>query len=95
MSRSSTPRPAFDSTQAAGLLKSAFQAELEAVHRAGPGPAKAEVYKAPNQSSGGAWGSGGGGWAQKPTNGLMADGKDFAQALATSLNKAKQSEAKK
>ncbi|GAA5842452.1 hypothetical protein JCM3766R1_004420 [Sporobolomyces carnicolor] len=85
-------RPVFDSAHASALLRSAFQAELEAVHR--PGPARAELYKQPSSTTtttqGGAWGSAGAAWANKPTNGLMADGKDFAQALAASLEKAKQ-----
>ncbi|GAA5996693.1 hypothetical protein JCM5350_003621 [Sporobolomyces pararoseus] len=86
MSRSATPRLPFDATTASASLKSAFQAELEAVHRSN-GPNKPEVYKPP-QSGGGAWG-GGGGWAQPKTNGLMADGKDFASTLTASLAKAK------
>ncbi|GAA5882186.1 hypothetical protein JCM16303_002269 [Sporobolomyces ruberrimus] len=93
MSRSATPRLQFDGSAAAASLKSAFQAELEAVHRAGPGagPSRPQVYKPPQSQSsgGGAWASGGGGWAQPKTNGLMADGKDFAQTLAASLAKSK------
>ncbi|GAA6010046.1 hypothetical protein JCM11491_005843 [Sporobolomyces phaffii] len=78
MSSSATPSPAFDSAAAT------FQAELEAVHRGGPG----QVYKAAS-GPGGAWASGGG-WAQaKPASGSMADGKDFVQTLAASLAKSK------
>ncbi|GAA5927312.1 uncharacterized protein JCM15063_005862 [Sporobolomyces koalae] len=90
MSRSGTPRPTFDSAAAVTALRSAYQAELEAVHRAGSGPSKAEIYKAP-QAAGGAWGGSGSGWAAPKTNGLMADGKDFASALAASLARAKAS----
>ncbi|GAA5823138.1 hypothetical protein JCM5353_005791 [Sporobolomyces roseus] len=82
-------------------LSTAFQAELDAVHRAGPGQSKAEVYKPPQTSNqaggpgggGGAWAQGGG-WAQPKKNGLMADEKtDFASSLASSLAKAKASNA--
>ncbi|GAA5893116.1 hypothetical protein JCM8208_004350 [Rhodotorula glutinis] len=80
MHRSNTPKPASDARAAADLLRSAFQAEIDAIHRGGSGP-KGEVYKPP-AGSGGAWGAA----ATQPKPGKLADGSDFVQQLAASLD---------
>ncbi|GAA6022124.1 hypothetical protein JCM10207_000770 [Rhodosporidiobolus poonsookiae] len=88
MSRASTP---FSADATSSTLKSLFQAELDSVHRAAPGAPKPEILKvaAPAPPAGkGAWGGGAAQWGQsKP--GAMADGQDFLQSLAASLEKAK------
>ncbi|GAA5896817.1 hypothetical protein JCM6882_005043 [Rhodosporidiobolus microsporus] len=88
MSRAATPRP-FDAAASAESLKSLFNAELDAVHRAPAGaPNRPEIFKPAQQAAGGAWGGGAAQWGQtKP--GAMADGKDFLQTLAAAVEKAK------
>ncbi|BGP39264.1 hypothetical protein JCM10449v2_003202 [Rhodotorula kratochvilovae] len=86
MQRANTLKAPFDARAAADLLSAAFQAEADAIHRAPPGQPKGEVYK-PSASSaggGGAWGA-----AAQPKLGKLADGSDFLQVLAASLDKAK------
>ncbi|GAA5933545.1 hypothetical protein JCM3775_003727 [Rhodotorula graminis] len=88
MRRANTPTPAPDARAAADLLRSAFQSEIDAIHRAGPGQPKGEVYKPP---AGGASAVGGGAWgaaaATQPKPGKLADGSDFLTQLAASLDK--------
>ncbi|GAA5945408.1 hypothetical protein JCM1841_003902 [Sporobolomyces salmonicolor] len=64
---------------------SAFQAELDAVHRAAPAADRPEIYKPPQQATG-AWGSAAA-WGAQPKSGAMADGEDFLRALGASYDK--------
>ncbi|GAA5850289.1 hypothetical protein JCM9279_006515 [Rhodotorula babjevae] len=82
MHRTTTPKPPSDARAAADLLRSAFQAEIDAIHRAPPGQPKGEVYKPP-VGAGGAWGAA----ATQPKPGKLADGTDLLQTLAASLDK--------
>ncbi|TNY18253.1 DNA-directed RNA polymerase subunit alpha [Rhodotorula diobovata] len=86
MQRATTPKAPLDARAAGDLLRSAFQAEIDAIHRAAPGQAKGEVYKpAPSAAGGGgAWGA-----AAQPKPGKLADGSDLLQTLAASLDKVK------
>ncbi|KWU47535.1 DNA-directed RNA polymerase subunit alpha [Rhodotorula sp. JG-1b] len=88
MQRSQTPRGAFDAASAADSLQKLFQAELDAVHRAGnaQGP-KPELYK-PAQAPAGPWGTATTG-RPAPKAGAMANGQDFLATLSAGLEKAK------
>ncbi|GAA5986546.1 hypothetical protein JCM10908_003794 [Rhodotorula pacifica] len=84
MQRSQTPRGAFDAASAGESLQKLFQAELDAVHRAGNAQGtKPELYKAA-QPPAGPWGAATAGRAV-PKAGAMANGQDFLAALNTSL----------
>ncbi|GAA5865434.1 hypothetical protein JCM3774_005635 [Rhodotorula dairenensis] len=87
MQRSQTPLRSFDAAAAGQSLQKLFQAELDAVHRAGntQGP-KAEVYK-PAQAPAGPWGTATAGRAA-PKAGAMANGEDFSTVLTLEKSKA-------
>ncbi|GAA5970565.1 hypothetical protein JCM21900_004305 [Sporobolomyces salmonicolor] len=70
----------------------AFQAELDAVHRAAPAADRPEIYKPPHEAPG-AWGSAAA-WGAPPKSGAMADGEDFLRALGASRDQLAASAAK-
>ncbi|BGP54913.1 hypothetical protein JCM8202_003423 [Rhodotorula sphaerocarpa] len=89
MQPTQTPRPAFDAAAAASSLEKAFQAELDAVHRAASaqGP-KPEMYRssAPAAAPAGPWGTATAGRTAHKA-GAMANGQDFVKAALASLDK--------
>ncbi|GAA5971577.1 hypothetical protein JCM8115_001019 [Rhodotorula mucilaginosa] len=89
MQRSQTPRGTFDAATAAASLQQLFQAELDAVHRAGnaQGP-KPELYKPAQAPAAGPWGTSATG-RPAPKAGAMASGQDFLATLNASVEKAK------